>query len=149
MFSKGTKYQALKQAFGKVISPDCRGIIDPQQRLQIIRCEIEKISDWILVVGSSMGGLIALLLQQSVPGQMAGLLLCAPALHRTAARSLNAAQLPPTMIIHGRQYAVIPIEGSRVLGAPLIEVDDDHRLKNRIPLIVNETAKLKGKLERV
>lgn len=144
----GAKYQALRTAFGDVISPDCSGISDPQQRLQIILREIGQLPEEWLVVGSSMGGLMALLLQQTVPERIAGLLLCAPALHRPAAEGLTAENLPPTLIIHGRRDRIVPIAASRRFGVPLLEVDDDHRLGNSLSLIVAETAKLKEMLER-
>jgi len=143
----GQKYQALKEKFGAVISPDCTGISDPQQRLQIIRTAIEPLTEPLLVVGSSMGGLMALLLQQDCPKKVAGLLLCAPALHRPEANGLNADSLPVTQIIHGRFDRVVPIEASRKFGAPLLEVDDDHSLKNSLALILAETARLKVLLE--
>lgn len=144
----GAKYQALQAALGDVISPDCRGISDPQQRLQIILREIDHIQERLLVIGSSMGGLMALLLQQAVPQRIAGLLLCAPALHRPAAAGLTAENLPPTLIIHGGRDQVVPISASRQFGAPLLAVDDDHSLKNSLPLIVAETDKLKKMLEQ-
>ena len=144
----GAKYQALRAAFGELISPDCSGINDPQQRLQIILQELDQIEDQLLVIGSSMGGLMALLLQQALPQRVAGLLLCAPALHRRAAAGLSAKDLPPTLIIHGRQDQVVPLDASRQFGAPLQEVDDDHSLKNSLPLIVTETGRLKKLLEQ-
>ncbi len=139
----GAKYQALKRAFGEVNAPDCIGISDPQHRLQIILSAISGTKESFLVVGSSMGGLMALLLQQAVPKRVAGMLLCAPALHRPAATTLKANHLPPTLIIHGRQDTVVPISTSRAFGVPLLEVDDDHSLKNSLPTIISEVAKLK------
>ena len=144
----GAKFQALKKNFGAVISPDCSGIRNPQKRLQIILDTIKQIDGPFLVIGSSMGGLMALLLQQAAPQRVAGLLLCAPALHRPAAEGLDATQLPPTKIIHGRQDTVVPITASRAFGAPLLEVDDDHSLRNSLPLIVAETGKMKEMLEQ-
>lgn len=143
----GAKYQALKKAFGTIISPDCSGISDPQQRLQIILEDIEQIEEQLLVIGSSMGGLVALLLQQAIPEQIAGMLLCAPALHRPAAEKLTATNLPPTKIIHGRQDMLVPIEASRKFGAPLLEVADDHSLKNSLSIIIEEVGRLKNRLE--
>ena len=92
---------------------------------------------------------MALLLQQACPEKVAGLLLCAPALHRPSATSLKTDKLPPTLIIHGRSDNVVPIEGSRNFGVPLLEVEDDHSLKKSIPLIVSETAKLIKQLEEI
>lgn len=143
----GAKYQALTKAFGRVISPDCSGISDPQRRLQIILAAIENIEDQLLVVGSSMGGLMALLLQQAVPERVGGLLLCAPALHRPAAAGLTAEKLPPALIIHGKQDKVVPIAASRKFGLPLLEVADDHSLKNSLEIIIAEVAKLNKTLE--
>lgn len=143
----GTKYQALSDAFGEVISPDCSGISDPQQRLQIILAALQGVEGPFLVIGSSMGGLMALLLQQAAPERVAGMLLCAPALHRPAAEGLTAKQLPPTLIIHGVRDQVVPISSSRKFGTKLIEVNDDHSLKNSLELIISETGKLKQRLE--
>ncbi|SHI88594.1 Alpha/beta hydrolase family protein [Malonomonas rubra DSM 5091] len=144
----GAKFQALKKHFGAVISPDCSGISDPWQRLQIIRETLAEQPGPFLLIGSSMGGLMALLLQREIPRQVAGMLLCAPALHRPAGEGLTSAGLPPSLIIHGRQDDVVPIEASRNFGLPLLEVDDDHSLRDSLPLIIAETEKLKQILEQ-
>lgn len=144
----GTKYQALRKNFGRVLSPDCSGISDPQRRLQIILAAIEQEREQFLVVGSSMGGLMALLLHRAAPERIAGMLLCAPALHRPAAAGLSAKNLPPTIIIHGSNDPLVPIAASRNFGLPLIEVDDDHSLTNSLSLIVSEVAKMKDMLEK-
>ncbi|MBN2644453.1 MAG: hypothetical protein JXR59_03145 [Desulfuromonadaceae bacterium] len=143
----GTKYQALTQMFGVVISPDCEGVRDPQQRLTIIRRILAQEAGPFLVVGSSAGGLMALLLQQVEP-RVAGLVLCAPALHIPQAASLSSSGLPPTVVIHGRQDSVVPITSSRCFGAPLIEVDDEHGLNNSLPLILREVFRMKLLLEQ-
>jgi pimeloyl-ACP methyl ester carboxylesterase len=138
----GSKYQALTAMFGTVISPDCEGVFDPEQRLTIIRDTLRDQPGPFLVVGSSAGGLMALLLQQVEP-RVAALVLCAPALHTEHAAHLSADQLPPTVVIHGRQDDVVPIDSSRRFGAPLIEVDDDHRLNASIPLMLEQVFRLK------
>ncbi|PLX93266.1 MAG: hypothetical protein C0620_07855 [Desulfuromonas sp.] len=138
----GSKYQALKAMFGEVISPDCEGVFDPEQRLTIIRDTLRDQPGPFLVVGSSAGGLMALLLQQ-VEARVAALVLCAPALHTEHATHLSADRLPPTVVIHGRRDDVVPIDSSRRFGAPLIEVDDDHRLNASIPLMLEQVFRLK------
>lgn len=138
----GAKYQALKQMFGEVISPDCEGIKDPQQRLTIIKQTLAEYAGPFLVVGSSAGGLMALLLQREEP-RVAGLVLCAPALHTDIGAALTANDLPPTVVIHGRADDVVPIESSRRFGAPLIEVDDDHRLNDSLSLILRQVFEMK------
>lgn len=142
----GNKYQALNAMFAAVISPDCEGIKDPQQRLHIIQERTKDEPGPFLVVGSSAGGLMALLWQQVEP-RIAGLVLCAPALHTAAASSLSAAALPPTVVIHARQDDVVPIESSRKFGAPLIEVDDNHSLSASVPLILQQVFNMKLKLQ--
>ncbi len=63
----GIKYQALKRVFGSIAAPDCRDIVDEDERLEIILATLKNEPQPHLVVGSSMGGLMALLLQQKAP----------------------------------------------------------------------------------
>lgn len=142
----GTKYQALKKMFGEVLSPDCEGIMDYQQRLRVIEHTLKGEPGPFIVVGSSAGGLMALLLQREDP-RVEGLVLCAPALHTDMAQGLTSDELPPTVVIHGRQDDVVPIEASRTFGAPLIEVDDDHRLSESVPLMLREVFEMKLRLQ--
>lgn len=142
----GSKYQALKKMFGEVISPDCEGVKDPQQRLTIIKQALKDQAGPFLVVGSSAGGLMALLLQREDP-RVKGLVLCAPALHTEFAESLTAEGLPETVIIHGLSDDVVPIESSRSFGAPLVEVDDGHRLNDSLALIIRLVFEMKLKAQ--
>ncbi len=139
----GTKFHALREMFGEVVSPDCTGVTDESSRLAIIEQVVDAAEAPFLVVGSSMGGLMALLLQRSRPEAVAGMVLCAPALHRPAAVGLSAVNLPPTVIVHGRRDVVVPIEGSRSFGVPLVEVEDDHRLNRSLPRLLREVFELK------
>ena len=142
----GSKYQALKKQFGDILSPDCSGIFDEQERLKIIRQDLAQESSPLLVVGSSMGGLMALLLQQAETDKIAGMVLCAPAIHHPAAQQLDYSQLPPTMVIHGTQDDVVPFEVSQIFGDRLIAVDDDHRLGQSMDLILQTVAELHATL---
>jgi len=143
----GSKYQALKSVFEEVLAPDCSGIKNELERLKIIRREIENSSEPFLVVGSSMGGLMALLLQQVEPEKVAGMVLCAPAVHRPAAETLNLETLPPTIVIHGTRDDVVPFAVSQVFGDRLIAVDDDHRLSHSLAEIVRRVSEVKHQLE--
>lgn len=138
----GKKYQALKQMFGSIISPDCEGVKDPAARLQIIKSRLEHEPGPFLVVGSSAGGLMALRLQQ-VDQRVACMVLCAPAIHTEAAAGLSPEGLPPTIIIHGIHDDVVPIDSSRCFRVPMLEVEDGHRLDNSIPLILLEVFRMK------
>lgn len=142
----GSKYQALKEMFGEITSPDCSGIKDESERLKIIQQEVRCNSEPFLVVGSSMGGLMALLFQQKHPDQVAGLVLCAPAVHRPAAKNLELHRLPPTVVIHGSRDEVVPLEASRSFGHRLLVVDDDHRLSNSMAKILRSVFEMKLKL---
>ncbi len=142
----GSKYQALKKQFGHILAPDCSGIFDEQERLKIIRRDLAQESSPLLVIGSSMGGLMALLLQQAEADKVAGMVLCAPAIHHPAAQHLDYNQLPPTRVIHGTQDDVVPFEVSQVFGDRLIAVDDDHRLTKSMDLILQTVAELHAML---
>ncbi|MCW8858880.1 MAG: alpha/beta hydrolase [Deltaproteobacteria bacterium] len=132
----GSKYQALKEIFGEIIAPDCTGVKDEAERLRIIQTELSTGKETFLVVGSSMGGLMALILQQANPDAVAGMVLCAPAIHRPAAEALNLDNLPPTTVIHGTQDEVVPFAASKPFGKRLIAVADDHRLSNSMTEIL-------------
>lgn len=141
----GSKYQALTERFGPVISPDCSEVYDPLERLKIIRAELANEKE-LLVVGSSMGGLMALLLQQAEPEKVAGMVLCAPAIHRPETPAFAYDTLPPTIVIHGTSDDVVPFEASRVFGDRLIAVSDDHRLGASIEEILKAVTKLRKDL---
>ena len=143
----GSKYQALKETFGEVLAPDCTGVKDERKRLVIIQQEMSRAEGPFLVVGSSMGGLMALLLQKENPEQVAALVLCAPAIHRLAAAGLELDNLPPTVVIHGTQDDVVPLKVSRPFGSRLIKVDDDHRLSNSMPQILDACRAIQAKVK--
>ncbi len=142
----GSKCQALKKVFGEIVVPDCTGVTDELERLNINRQYIDREPGPFLVVGSSMGGLMALLLQQACPGKVAGLVLCAPALHRSAAAGLNLNTLPTTVVIHGNRDDVVPLEASLDFGERLLVVDDDHRLSNSIPKLLRAVFEMQLEL---
>ncbi len=142
----GSKYQALTWMFGAVTAPDCSGIRDAQQRLRIILHDLGAEREPFVVVGSSMGGLMAMLLHQSRPELVAGLVLCAPALHRPEAEPVDPATLPPTRVIHGRRDTVVPPETSLPFGDRLTLVDDDHRLSNSTAAILTAVFDIKLEL---
>ncbi|MCK4501941.1 MAG: alpha/beta fold hydrolase [Desulfuromonadales bacterium] len=142
----GNKYQALKKAFGKIIAPDCSGMNNEKERLDKIQLEIGSSDEPFIVVGSSMGGLMALLLQMEHPEQVAGLVLCAPALQRQPDHIFDFENLPPTIVIHGINDEVVPLEVSRPFGSRLIIVADDHRLSNSIDKIIQAVNTLKQEI---
>jgi pimeloyl-ACP methyl ester carboxylesterase len=143
----GSKYRALKAVFGDVFSPDCSSVTSAEERLSIILEQITDDEQPYLVVGSSMGGLIALLLQQRAPQRVAAMVLCAPALNWPEANGLDLSNLPPTHVIHGTYDDIVPYSVSIPFGERLISVKDGHRLADSLPLILKSVFELQLQLE--
>jgi len=132
----GTKIRALadiaRESGHEVESLDYQGMADPQARAR-------KLTDWCraqpvpaILVGSSMGGYVALAAASAVGA--AGLFLMAPALY---VPGYEAIALPPPpacriTIVHGWRDDVLHWTGSTRYGelaaARVVLVPDDHRL---------------------
>jgi pimeloyl-ACP methyl ester carboxylesterase len=132
---------ALEAAGFDVIAPDCRGK-NLAERVEIVTELLREHRP--LVVGSSYGGITAVLAAERAGVDLPGLVLCAPALERAEAPNEAPEKLKapcPTVIIHGVHDDVIPLDVSKRFaartGAKLIEVDDGHRLSESVDTIVN------------
>lgn len=134
----GSKFQLLQGlGLGEVLAPDCEGVQDVAQRMAMIEADLGE-TPQLLLVGSSFGGLMALLYAAAHPQQIAGLVLCAPAVHRPELVDLpgspGGGALPavPVRVLHGRQDAVVPLAPVQAYcaaqGLALTVVDDGHRL---------------------
>ncbi len=86
---------------------------------------------------------MALLLQQENPAQVAGLVLCAPAIHRPAAANLDLHNLPTTVVIHATLDNVVPLNAILPFEYRLIKVEDDHRLSNSMTEILRAVFEMK------
>lgn len=146
----GSKYKALRNAGFDVDAPDFRGK-NLAERVDILTPFLE---DGMLVVGSSYGGLTAVLAAMQTSCQLLGMVLCAPALERKESPNLSPDELQvtaPTIIVHGTQDDVVPVEVSRRFaqksGATLIETMDGHRLHDSIDQIVQAVNSLANNLE--
>ena len=136
----GSKYAALVAAGYEVIAPDLQGV-DLEERCRVVEPIIA--SQKPFIVGSSLGGITAVLAARAVGVALPGMVLCAPALRYGIAATIPMAELgvpARVTIVHGLRDDLIPIEVSReyarIHGAGLIEVDDDHRLGNSIDAIL-------------
>jgi pimeloyl-ACP methyl ester carboxylesterase len=143
---QGSKYRALCDAGYQVIAPDCRGK-SLRERVDIVVPLMRELRPY--VVGSSYGGITAVLAGMRAGVELPGIVLCAPALERDEEPNTDPTTLAlvgPTIIIHGVQDDVIPIDVSRRYaartGAKLIEVHDGHRLENSRAAIVEAFASL-------
>ncbi len=128
----GSKYQLLGGlGLGEVLAPDCYGVLDPGERLLRIR-EVLKGEASLLLVGSSFGGLMALRYAERWPEQVAGLVLCAPAVHRADWPAPPAPRGIPLAVLHGRQDEVVPLAAVLAWAGPDLQVtvvEDGHRLE--------------------
>ncbi|MEY3013905.1 MAG: hypothetical protein RIT45_2640 [Pseudomonadota bacterium] len=127
----GGKYRSLAARFGEVASPDCEGLLDIEPRLQRARACLDALAGPVVLVGSSFGGLLGLVLAGERPEQVRGLVMLAPALHGVPSAWMRR-PAAATRIVHGRGDDIVPIEASRRFaaqtGVTLLEVDDGHRL---------------------
>jgi signal transduction histidine kinase len=140
----GRKSLALRSAGHDVTAPDCRGL-DLGARVAVLLETLRAADPVPVVVGSSFGGLAALLAAAWAAADglvVPGLVLCAPALALPVPPHLSIEIEPrwPTLILHGRDDEVVPIEGSRDFarkhGVELVELDDDHSLARSLePLL--------------
>ncbi len=142
----GNKYLALRAAGYDVIAPDCRGL-PLKARVDVVVPILREIRPY--VVGSSYGGITAVLAGLAAATPLPGLVLCAPALERAEEPNSDPSRLGlagPTVIIHGVDDDVVSIAVSRRYaartGAKLIEVVDGHRLDQSRAQILAALASL-------
>ena len=110
----GTKITVLAQdardAGFEADSIDYRGMPDPADRAAKLVARMRDSSDEILLVGSSMGGYVAVAAAQQRPA--AGLFLMAPALAVPGWPKLGESVSAPAFIVHGWQDEIVPIAWS-------------------------------------
>jgi pimeloyl-ACP methyl ester carboxylesterase len=143
----GSKFQALRGAGFDVVSPDFQGQ-NLAARVATLEPVLRATPD-VVLVGSSYGGITALcgaIRHVEAGGLVRGLVLCAPALGRFEAPADSMRLYPPapTILIHGRADDVVPARVSEEFAAAhpsvqLVLVDDEHRLKQSIAVIVAAT----------
>lgn len=146
----GIKPTALQDAGFPVVAPDCREC-SLEERVRLIEWESAKGN--VLLIGSSYGGLAALVVATLNAKRICGMILIAPALLGAEPPVDDPEQLVippdlPTIVIHGKADEVVPIDVSRRLvarsgdNAQLIEVDDTHQLSHSIDVIVSAARAL-------
>jgi pimeloyl-ACP methyl ester carboxylesterase len=149
---QGSKFRALVDAGYDVVAPDCQGLV-LLERVDLVRRVVLGYAEPPLLVGSSYGGLTAVVASAELAGRgvvVPGLILCAPALHLNEP-PLDTTPLrvvAPTTIIHGTRDDVVPLSASREFSSrhevELIEVDDDHRLGASLGVLVAAVARATG-----
>jgi pimeloyl-ACP methyl ester carboxylesterase len=130
--SQGDKAVLLRAIFPGMLTPDFPGKLE--KRMELLLKLLGKETGWT-IIGSSLGGLMAALFACRHPAQVRKLILLAPALMLPE----FALHLPdpidvPTLVIHGTQDTIVPLDETRRLAESVFTnlsfriVDDDHRL---------------------
>lgn len=115
----------------EVAAPDYRGLEGAPARAERLEAIVAEASLPVTLVGSSMGGIVSVLVAQR--RLVRGLFLLAPAVYYPGYEHLDhAVRTEPIHIVHGWRDAVIAPEAvirfAREHRALLHLVDDDHRL---------------------
>jgi len=130
--SQGAKATLLRSLFPDMLIPDFRGSLE--ERMAELYPILGDQEVWTLV-GSSFGGLMAALFACQRPAQVRKLVLMAPALILPQFTAVHPTPVDiPTIIYHGRQDEIVPLEPTRRLAQQFFrsltfhEVDDEHGL---------------------
>ena len=131
---KGKKALYFKEKFPDMLIPHFVGDLD--QRMKLLN-ECLKGRDGIILVGSSLGGLMATLFAISSASRCRKLILLAPAINMIPKEEFPKRPLDiPTFIFHGRYDEVIPLDLVQRVATQLFGnlgfyvVQDDHMLYN-------------------
>jgi pimeloyl-ACP methyl ester carboxylesterase len=130
--SQTYKAQLLRGLFPGMVTPDFDG--DLPTRMTQLKGILGKETGWILI-GSSLGGLMAALFAYKSPKQVQKLVLLAPAVSLFEFVEIPPGSIDiPTIIIQGTQDELIRLPAARELAEKVfthltyLVVDDDHRL---------------------
>jgi len=133
---QGHKASFLRELFPGLVAPDFHGSLD--ERMTQLDPILTAKKDWI-IIGSSMGGLMATQYAQQYPEQVQLLILLAPAFKESVFGPIPTTSITiPTTIYHGWHDTTVPIEPARQLILQIFRhltfhaVDDDHRLHKTI-----------------
>lgn len=139
----GTKIRVLAElaraAGWDVESIDYQGMADPLERVVRLVEYCETLAGRPVLVGSSMGGFVALAAAARLP--VRGLFLLAPALYLPGYEEHLPDPLPdcPTRIVHGWGDDIVSWKGSvrygETTGASLLLINGDHRLTSALDRI--------------
>jgi len=131
--SQSGKAHLFAGKFPGMLTPDFTGSFE--QRMAQLQPILGDKTDWT-IIGSSFGGLMGGVFTLEHPNQVRKLILLAPALMLDpfASRALQPVSVP-TIIVHGTEDDVVPLEPVRVLAEKVFTnltyyvVQDGHRLQ--------------------
>ena len=131
--SQSGKARQFAEKFPGMVTPDFTGSFE--ERMKQLKPILGRKKNWT-IIGSSFGGLMGTVFTCEHPTQVRKLILLAPALlrdHFAPYLNLEAVSVP-TVIVHGTEDDVVPLEPVREIAEKLftdlqyIVVDDGHRL---------------------
>lgn len=132
--SQGSKATLLRGLFPGMLTPDFEGSLEA--RMDQLAGILSDQSGWI-IIGSSLGGLMAAMFTCQHPEQVKKLILLAPALIWPDFAQNPPPPVPvPVVVYHGRADTIIPLDSVRPLAEQVFPnlafhvVDDDHGLRN-------------------
>lgn len=152
---QGTKAGLLKKAYPGCWIPELPP--DIYQRIDIVEGGIKEPA---VIIGSSLGGLTAVMYAMKHPEMVNGMVLMAPAVgctdqsilaaHKPLTASLYIPKGIPTVIVAGLQDDLIPVSAIRSLvqrsperaSIRLHEVDDDHMLHASLELMFRSVEQI-------
>jgi len=159
---QGTKSTLLRRHYPKIWIPPLPP--DVGERLDILEREM---TQPMVVVGSSLGGLTALLFAMRKPQWVQGMVLLAPAVGTSRpdlfdanqTKVLDTVYIPdgiPTTVIAGIRDDVIPIHAIRAMigRSPNLhritfhDVDDDHNLHHSLDLMLQSIREILDEVSR-
>lgn len=122
----------------KADSLDYRGLDTPRERITKLVEHCQKLPGELVLVGSSLGGYIAVAAASLLHAR--GLFLLAPALLMNELPPLRQGLIDcPTTIVHGWRDSVVPpeqsVEFARQYRATLHLLDSDHRLYDQLQTV--------------
>jgi pimeloyl-ACP methyl ester carboxylesterase len=137
--SQGTKSRYLRQLFPDIMTPDFGGPLE--DRMTQLEALLASKSNLILI-GSSLGGLMAAIYTCRYAERMQQLILLAPALANDAFIPFHDCRVDvPTRVYHGTEDDVVPIGPVRAVAQKVFtrltfeEVVDDHFLSKTLAVI--------------
>jgi len=143
----GTKSQALRALEPALLAPDLQAWSSAAERARQVAALLPT-GQPLILVGSSLGGLTAVLLENAGTHDIRGMVLCAPALLRAEAPLLPARC--PVVTLHGRQDELLDFDATvaaaKALGHVVLPVDDGHRLRDSHPAILAAWLALRAAL---
>jgi len=137
--SQGSKATLLRGLFPGMLTPDFEGSLEA--RMDQLANILSDQSGWI-IIGSSLGGLMAAMFTCQHPEQVKKLILLAPALiWPDFAQNPPPPVSVPVVVYHGRADTIIPLDSVRPLAEKIFPnltfhvVDDDHGLRKTVQAI--------------